>query len=166
MRLLCPFSAPNLGESTLFPFSDNWPLLPPRLHISLRRYISLLEDVLNTNLQLLQIIKLMCGILYLAHLLRCFWFMVGINSSAGDDLEFTWLERYDRWSTGSPMSVGVWEQYLIAVYWALTTLTTVGYGDITPVNDAERGYALFSQLTSALVFGYLISNVTSMVSSF
>jgi hypothetical protein len=41
-------------------------------------------------------------------------------------------------------------QYLYAVYWALTTLTTVGYGDITPTNDVERVYSLFALLIGAL----------------
>ena len=33
------------------------------------------------------------------------------------------------------------------------TLTTVGYGDITPTNDAERLFALLSLLIGAVVFG-------------
>lgn len=49
--------------------------------------------------------------------------------------------------------------------WALTTLTTVGYGDITPANDLERLYTLFSLIVGALVFGYMLSSVGSMMAN-
>jgi hypothetical protein len=39
------------------------------------------------------------------------------------------------------MSVG--DQYLISVYWVVTTMTTVGYGDISAVNGYERGFSIF-----------------------
>ena len=75
----------------------------------LQQYVSMLEDVLNTNLQLLQIVKLMAGVLYLAHLLGCFWCLVGTNSGGEDHLH-TWLHTYERWTTGSPETVNVWER--------------------------------------------------------
>ena len=43
------------------------------------------------------------------------------------------------------------------------TLTTVGYGDITPANDAERAYALFALLVGALVFGYMLSSIGDLI---
>ena len=54
-------------------------------------------------------------------------------------------------------------QYLYSVYWALTTLTTVGYGDITPTNNAERVFSLFALLTGALVFGYMLSSIGDLL---
>ena len=54
---------------------------------------------------------------------------------------------------------------LDSVWWSTCTMTTVGYGDITPANDLERMYALFALLVGALVFGYLLSSVGSMISN-
>ena len=41
----------------------------------------------------------------------------------------------------------------------------VGYGDITPTNDLERLYSLFALLTGALVFGYMLSSIGSLVAA-
>ena len=43
------------------------------------------------------------------------------------------------------------------------TLTTVGYGDITPTNTAERTYTLCCLLIGALVFGYMVSTIGSLM---
>jgi len=53
--------------------------------------------------------------------------------------------------------------YLDAVYWALVTISTVGYGDISPVTDMGKILSMFG-----IVFGIaMISFVTSvMVSAF
>ena len=55
------------------------------------------------------------------------------------------------------------EGYLDAIYWALVTVSTVGYGDISPVTDTGKIVAMFG-----IVFGVaMISFVTSvMVSAF
>ena len=97
-------------------------------------------------------------LLFLMHLLGCFWFYIAI---AGEQ-EVTWISEYDG---GSGLDKPINIQYLYSIYWALTTLTTVGYGDITPTNDLERMYALGALLIGALVFGYLLSSVGSMMSN-
>ena len=53
-----------------------------------------------------------------------------------------------------------------SVYWAVTTMSTIGYGDINVTNDAERLFAIFSMLIGASVFGYVIGNVTVMMENF
>ena len=54
--------------------------------------------------------------------------------------------------------------YITALYWTVTTLTAVGYGDIVPVTNAQRLFAIVVQLSGVAVFGYLIANVVSIVS--
>lgn len=126
--------------------------------LKLQQYIDSIEDKLSLNLQVLQIVKMVLGLIYLMHILGCFWFFVATNAG----YTTTWLSEYDN---GSGLSAPVDVQYLYAIYWALMTLTTVGYGDITPANNAERGYALFALLIGALIFGWMLSAVGELIGS-
>ena len=126
--------------------------------LKVQQYIDALEDRTGVNMQILQIVKMVLGLLYLMHLLGCFWFYVATNS--GEPI--TWVTEYDG---GSAVSAPTSVQYLYSVYWALTTLTTVGYGDIIPTNNAERLYALASLLVGALVFGYMLSSIGDLLSN-
>jgi hypothetical protein len=42
--------------------------------------------------------------------------------------------------------------WLMAMYWAAMTLTTIGYGDIVPVNDAERAFSIVVMFIGIGVF--------------
>ena len=41
-------------------------------------------------------------------------------------------------------------------------MTTVGYGDITPTNMAERIYAICAMFFGATMFGYVIGSIASI----
>ena len=54
-------------------------------------------------------------------------------------------------------------KYRVALYWAFTTMTTVGYGDIAIVNNTERLVAMFAMIVGGACFGYIIGGVTSIL---
>eukprot|EP01051_Picozoa_sp_SAG22_P011657 SAG22_NODE_1141_length_5388_cov_2.279259_3_plen_221_part_00 len=59
-----------------------------------------------------------------------------------------------------------WEHaYIDAYYYAITTLTTVGYGDRTPNTDPEKVYSIMAELAGGIVFGVLASMLGGMLSS-
>ena len=51
--------------------------------------------------------------------------------------------------------------YINSLYWTITTVTTVGYGDVTPVTDAQKLYAIFVQILGFGVFTFVIGTVAS-----
>lgn len=52
--------------------------------------------------------------------------------------------------------------YIECFYWTVTTLTTVGYGDITPQTNAARIYTMFVMLLGVGVYGIVIGNITRL----
>jgi|APSaa5957512535_1039671.scaffolds.fasta_scaffold113319_1 hypothetical protein len=57
-------------------------------------------------------------------------------------------------------------KYNIALYWALQTITTVGYGDTAILNNYERTFAQLVMIAGVILFsavnGSLISIVATM----
>lgn len=55
--------------------------------------------------------------------------------------------------------------YLRAVYWSVTTLATVGYGDITPTSNAQMVFAIGVMIIGAGVYGFAIANVANILAN-
>ena len=80
-----------------------------------------------------------------------FWVLIAINAIACG------------WHALGPQGdfPDIRSQYLHALYWTTTTLTAVGYGDITPVTNAQKLFAMFVQVLGFGVFTVLIGTVAS-----
>nr|AAD16278.1 pulvinus inward-rectifying channel for potassium SPICK1 [Samanea saman] len=57
----------------------------------------------------------------------------------------------------------LWIRYISAMYWSITTMTTVGYGDLHAVNTAEMIFIIFYMLFNLGLTAYLIGNMTNLV---
>lgn len=55
--------------------------------------------------------------------------------------------------------------YIKSFYWALTTLTTIGYGDITPTDNIGRIFTCFIMIIGVGMYGIVIGNISRMLAS-
>eukprot|EP00929_Paragymnodinium_shiwhaense_P118954 TRINITY_DN9084_c0_g1_i2.p1 TRINITY_DN9084_c0_g1~~TRINITY_DN9084_c0_g1_i2.p1 ORF type:complete len:873 (-),score=228.69 TRINITY_DN9084_c0_g1_i2:96-2714(-) len=95
----------------------------------------------RTTLDLLMIFFITC---FFCHWLACF--MVAL----GGDI----LEGYDNVSESLP------RYYMAAFYWSMTTMTSVGYGDICPKSDSERIAATVAMFLGGCINAYVIGKVS------
>ncbi len=61
------------------------------------------------------------------------------------------------------VSASVADQYLNAMYWSITTLTTVGYGDVTPSTNLAKVFTMFVMVLGVGMYGFVIGNISQLL---
>ena len=73
---------------------------------------------------MIDLFSLVITIFFFAHITACVWYYVGEKSDKL--LDKSWLKKYEIENESIMM------KYNYSIYWATTTIVTVGYGDLTP----------------------------------
>lgn len=94
-------------------------------------------------------VKLLVILLFLSHWMACLY---------GSVYNF---EREDH----SGIEMLHWELYVAALFWAVQTLTTVGYGNVVAQTVSERLIACMVMLLGGFMFSWIISSVASAMTS-
>jgi hypothetical protein len=56
--------------------------------------------------------------------------------------------------------------YGISLYFIITTVTTVGYGDILPYNQVERGFCYMNMILGVIGFSFTSGSLSSIMSNY
>ncbi|XP_015574989.1 potassium channel KAT1 isoform X1 [Ricinus communis] len=125
----------------------------------LRRVSSLfarLEKDIRFNYFWTRCTKLVSVTLFAVHCAGCF------NYSIADrypDPKRTWIGAVNP----NFKEDSLWDRYVTAIYWSITTLTTTGYGDLHAENPREMLFDIFYMLFNLGLTAYLIGNMTNLV---
>ena len=123
-----------------------------RLFVIFRRW----QDLSWTNSGYLRITKFFVTIMLIIHWIACAWFLVPFveNFPANSWVVISGIKDAD------PNI-----QYIRSLYWAIVTMTTVGYGDITPHRNIEYVFTMAVMLIGASTYAFIIGNIASLFSN-
>ena len=145
-----------------------------RMKSLIRKY----EDYIEGIGSFIKLVSATVVVLFTAHLIACLWHLVGGDEVIRGELVLGWISQ--EWpqlaghiADGEVVptvvsnetlynEVAFSERYLVAVYWSITTLSTVGFGDVTPNTQNERIFNIFAMIFGCLMFATIIGTVSSV----
>ncbi|XP_068604054.1 potassium voltage-gated channel subfamily H member 2 [Brachionichthys hirsutus] len=109
---------------------------------------------------------LMCTFALIAHWLACIWYAIGNverNGSIG------WLhtlgdqlgKNYNESVQGSGPSIK--DKYVTALYFTFSSLTSVGFGNVSPNTNSEKIFSICVMLIGSLMYASIFGNVSAII---
>ncbi|KAL4460564.1 hypothetical protein ABPG73_010485 [Tetrahymena malaccensis] len=113
----------------------------------------------NTT-NLISLCKLLGTMIFVCHLFACSWVFLG-------QMQISYNLNNQNWLTKQNLQGdSIQNIYLHALYYSMTAMSTVGYGDITPISQIELLWSLFSILMSSQMFAYSINTIGQLLREF
>ncbi|XP_049452576.1 potassium voltage-gated channel subfamily H member 5 [Epinephelus fuscoguttatus] len=123
------------------------------------------------------LVLLVCVFGLVAHWLACIWYSIGdyevIDEATNTIKMDSWLYQLAI-SIGSPYRYnasgsGQWEGgpgkdslYITSLYFTMTSLTTIGFGNIAPSTDGEKIFSVAMMMVGSLLYATIFGNVTTI----
>lgn len=131
----------------------------------------LVADLFQSKLEMtfgtIKLLQLFCTIILVTHWQACMW--AGVSNSMRDDTGqvTTWIDAYiqkeiDQGHTGD---VRWTDLYTTALYWSVMTLTSIGYGDVIPMNTVERALCSLYMIISGVSWTYVLGTAAGIAST-
>ena len=115
-----------------------------------------LQDFLSIKHSAMRLVSFFLTVVLCVHIMSCFWYFSAKLEGFHPD---TWVVR------GGHVDKDTTTLYFLCVYWAFTTLTTVGYGDISAGTNLEIMFAIIWMSFGLCFFSFTIGSLSSMLSS-
>ena len=137
--------------------------------LRIRRIIDSFEEISSVRHGLFSSVRYLLGIVLALHYISCAFIWLGLYTGQEAD---TWAEYKCYYLTtdiidGVPVTAcksvidaTPRQQYVVALYWTATTMTSTGYGDVSAVNNAERILSILAMFFGAGLFVYATTQIT------
>lgn len=124
------------------------------------RMMRRIEVQMSVSYQHVSLVKFFTMLLLVAHWQACAWCA---TLRLVDASESRWVDDVDAQVEQSKTTDRPWILYQSSIYFAVYTMTSVGYGDCGPNNILERAVCVVFLLISGVSWAYIIGQVTCIV---
>ncbi|KAL4449614.1 hypothetical protein ABPG74_007437 [Tetrahymena malaccensis] len=101
---------------------------------------------------IMRLFNQLLSVVSVAHVVSLAWYYLGIYEIQ-NGYTVSWLQKYNF------DTLGYLEKYIYSLYWSITTMTTVGYGDISATNYVEAAFISLAMILFSCVFAYSVNNI-------
>ncbi|XP_062917316.1 potassium voltage-gated channel subfamily H member 2-like isoform X2 [Mobula hypostoma] len=112
---------------------------------------------------------LMCTFALIAHWLACIWYAIG-------NVEHTFLQPRIGWLDSLGDQIGkqylendtssgptIKDKYVTALYFTFSSLTSVGFGNVSPNTNSEKIFTICVMLIGSLMYASIFGNVSAII---
>lgn len=111
---------------------------------------------------------LMCTFALIAHWLACIWYAIGNMEQPHMDSHIGWLHNlgdqigkpYNSSGLGGP---SIKDKYVTALYFTFSSLTSVGFGNVSPNTNSEKIFSICVMLIGSLMYASIFGNVSAII---
>merc|ERR1719361_2305824 len=130
----------------------------------LQKFFEAVEYSPRIHQGLIRIVKLLFIILAFAHFSACLWYFTGdVMYDVDDPYTRSWIARTFHENEHAIIYEKMSRRYIVSVYWAISGLTTVGFGDVVPQENLELVFTILLMITGATTFSYITATVSSVL---
>ncbi|XP_026437958.1 potassium channel AKT2/3-like [Papaver somniferum] len=115
-----------------------------------------LEKDIRFNYVLIRCIKLVLVTLFFSHIAGCVYYIL---ADTYPHSRKTWIG-----SVNPNFREGhVFDRYIASIYWSMSTMTSVGYGDVHSMNSREMTFNIVYMMFNLGLSAYLIGNISTLI---
>lgn len=131
----------------------------PYVNDKIRKLITWLLSFIIKNVticsQIVRVFAFFLSICYITHVCACFYCFLGLNYKDG------WITNHSEDVNLDTNSI--LEIYVSSYYFLTETLSSTGYGDLTPQNSIEIAFIMFCEIITCGLYAYLLSNILDIL---
>ncbi|CAF1276792.1 unnamed protein product [Adineta ricciae] len=135
----------------------------------LLRLIEFIRNFQNTEYRSAVLIFLMLLFAIAAHWLACIFHFIAILERPNLSVKYSWLDhlaqKYEMPYLANDTLSGpdVKSKYLTALFFAMTSLTSVGFGNVAANTNGEKLFSILSMLAGSFLSASILGSVTTII---